>query len=104
MSSSLGRRISTPALFSGKRAEGLAGEPVHGPLRVWFRAEALVKPDRAFVPVEDGPLEPAAIAFDRDPRQSFQQRPPDAGAPVLGLDEQVLEVDPGLGEEGREVV
>src|SRR2546426_794846 len=104
VSSSLGRRISMRPLFSGKRAEWLAGEPVHSPLGVGFRAEALVEPDRVLVPVEHGPLEPAAAAVDRHLRQTLEQHATDAATAMLGHDEEILEIETRLGEEGRERV
>src|SRR3989442_2539307 len=104
VSSSLGRRIYMRPLFSGKRAEWLAGEPVHSPLGVGFRAEALVEPDRVLVPVEHGPLEPAAAAVDRHLRQTLEQHATDAATAMLGHDEEILEVETRLGEEGRERV
>src|SRR2546427_9326297 len=91
-------------LFSGKRAEWLAGEPVHRPLGVGFRAEALVEPDRVLVPVEHGPLEPAAAAVDRHLRQTLEQHATDAATAMLGHDEEILEIETRLGEEGRERV
>src|ERR1700704_4429057 len=104
VSSFLGRRTSMPDLFSPKLGERLAGQPVHGPLGVGLRPQSLVKTDRIAVPVEDGPLEPPAAPLHRDAGQRFQQSPPDAAAAMLRDHEQVLEVDPGQGEKGREVV
>src|SRR2546427_452888 len=104
VSSSLGWRISMRPLFSGKRAEWLACEPVHRPLGVGFGAEALVEPDCVLVPVEHGPLEPAAAALDRHPGQTLEQRAADAATAMLGHDEEVLEVETWLREERREGV
>src|SRR4051812_49167667 len=92
------------SLFSGKRPERLTREAVHGPLVVRRRAQPLVEADRVLVPVEHRPLEPAAVALDGDLCQLLQEVAADADATVFRLDEQVLEVDAGLGEERREVV
>src|SRR5258706_853773 len=78
VSSSFGRRTSTLGLFSGKRPKRLAGEAVHGPLRVRFRAEPLVEADRVLVPVQHRPFQPPAAAVARDLCQAFEQRPTDA--------------------------
>src|SRR2546428_1598176 len=104
VSSSLGWRISMRPLFSGKHAQWVAGEPVHSPLGVGFGAEALVEPDCVLVPVEHGPLEPAAAAVDRHLRQTLEQHATDAATAMLGHDEEILEVETRLGEEGRERV
>src|SRR5207245_542084 len=101
VSSSLGWRISMRPLFSGKRAEWLAGEPVHRPLGVGFGAEALVEPDCVLVPVEYGPLEPAAAAVDRHLGQTLEQHATDAATAMLGHDEEILEIEARLTEERR---
>src|SRR5260370_36866760 len=91
-------------LFAGKRVERSAAQAVHGPFRVRFCTEALIEPYRVFVPVEHGPLEAAASPLDGDLREARQQRTADAATAVLRIHEEVLQVDPGLGEKGREVV
>ena len=55
------------------------------------------------VPVEHAPLEAAVAAVQREPPQPRQHRLADAGAAVAGAHEQVFEVQPRLGEKGREV-
>src|SRR5262249_30060821 len=106
VSSGFGPRTSTPIaeLFSGKRAQRLACEPVDGPVRVGPCAEPLVEPDRAFVPVEHRPLEAAAPALHRDLGEPLEQRLADARPALLGDHEKVLEVEAWLGQKRREVV
>src|ERR1700674_3760057 len=91
-------------LFSAKRGERFARQTVDGPLGVGPCTEALVETDRVAVPVEHRPFEPAAVALDRQARQLFEKRAPDTPAAMLRHYEQVFQVNPGLRQEGREVV
>src|SRR5438477_2215808 len=104
VSSGLGLSTSIPRLLSGKAVERITGEPVHGPLGVRFGAELLVEADRVDVPVQHRPLEAAAVALHRDLGELDQQRFADALAAVRLRHVEVLEVQPGLGQERRVVV
>src|SRR5450759_593132 len=104
VSSFLGRRTSMRNLFSAKRGERLAGQPVHGPFGVGLRAQSLVEGNRLAVPVEHRPLEPAAFPLHGQAGELFEERAPDAATALLRDHEQVLEIDSRLREEGREVV
>src|SRR5260370_29390660 len=91
-------------LFWARGWGGFGGEAVHGPLGVWPGPQPLVEADRVAVPVEHRPLEAAALALDRQARELFEERPSDAPTAMLRGHEEVLEVDPGLRQERREVV
>src|SRR5258708_29559952 len=91
-------------LFSAKRGERFAREPVDGPLGVGPGSQPLIESDRLTVPVEHRPLEPATPALDRQAGQLLEQRTPDAVAATLRNHEQVLEVDTGLRQKRREIV
>src|SRR5262245_52372930 len=100
-SASEARSTTLAAPQPGQR---LAAYAMHGPLAHRHRAEALVEIDRAHVPVEDRPLQPAAVALDREACEVPQQRFAAALAAKLLPDVQILEIDAGLRQEGREVV
>src|SRR5678815_4995813 len=72
MNSASGARSNM--LAASQLRERLAGHAMHGPLVHLYRAETLVEVDRAHVPVEDRPLQPAAVTLQRQPRQVPQQR------------------------------
>src|SRR5260370_12788528 len=91
-------------LFSTKRGERLARKAVHGPVGVGPGAQPFVELDRLAVPVEDRPLEPAASSFQRNARELPEQRAPHSMAALVGNHEEVLEVEPPLPEEGRELM
>src|SRR5260370_37489395 len=93
-----------PDLSSARRWEGFAGEAVHGPFGVRPGPQPFVEADRVEVPVEHRPLEPAALALDRQARELLEERASDAPTAMLRSHEEVLEVDPGLRQERREVV
>jgi hypothetical protein len=63
-----------------------------------------VEGDRGCVPIEHRPIEPRAAALERRVREPREQAPADAAPARVRTDEQVLEVDAGLADEGREVV
>src|SRR5438034_4752148 len=104
VSSSFGRSTSTAELFSAKRLERLAGQPVERPLGVRPGAQALVETNRLLVPGEQRPLEPAAPALQGELGEMGEQRATDAVAAVVGKNEQVLEVEAGPSQECRESV
>src|SRR5581483_8223456 len=79
-------------------------QPVDGPAVDGFRAELAVEADRRLVPVEHGPLDASATAFEREPRELGQERTAVSAPAALGLHEEVFEVDAGPAEERREVV
>src|SRR3954451_13299834 len=80
-----------------------AGEPVGRPLVHALGPEAFVELDRRRVPVEHGPIDPAAAALDREARQRHEQRLAEPAAAELRADEKVFEVDAWLAEERRVV-
>src|SRR6185437_12519778 len=65
-------------------------------------AQGLVEADGGLVPVEDAPFQPPAAALGGQRRQAGEEGLADARAAVVGLDEEVLEVEAGAAEEGRE--
>src|SRR5687768_1398995 len=90
--------------FAREALEGIARQPIHGPVAHRPGAQALVEADGGFVPVEHPPLETTALALDRQLRQAPHERPPNAAAAMRREDEQILEVETALAEEGRVVV
>ena len=80
-----------------------AGDAADAPVRHHRRAHAFVEADRVGVPVEHAPLEAAVAARRREPPEMREQRLADAATALLGLDEQVLEIEARPGEKGREV-
>src|SRR6185437_14560804 len=68
------------------------------------RTERPVKPDRLFVPVEHRPFEPAAAPLHREAGKVDQKGAAVAPATEVGLDEQVLQVEPAPPQECREIV
>ena len=71
---------------------------------IGLRAQRFVEIAGRAVPVEDGPFESAAAAFECNPRQVPQQRLAYAEAAKRGPHEQVLEVQAVLAEKRREIV
>src|SRR3979411_1894167 len=104
VSSGLGRSTSLAWVLSGKGGQRVAGEAVDGPLRVRPGPESLVETDRILVPVEDRPFQARAATFHGDGGKAREQRSADASAAVRLDHEEVLEVDPGLGQERREAM
>src|SRR5262245_55338676 len=84
--------------------QGIPGEAEHGPIAHRLGAKAAIEADRRFVPVQNCPLESAAVALDRQPREVTEELAADAFAAPLRLDEEILEVNAVLADEGREVV
>src|SRR3984893_49657 len=91
-------------LLSRKTGKRLTGEAVHRPVGIRPRPQALVKPDRVPVPVENRPLQPAAPARDRQRGQMREQRAADPQASLLRKHEKIFEIDSRPPEKGREVV
>src|SRR5690554_3948494 len=86
-------------------AQGVAAESEGGPLVHGFCAEALVEPDRGFVPVEHLPFEAGVTALDADRRKGREQLAAVAAAAVLLTHVEIFEVDavdPLPGREGEE--
>src|SRR5260370_35330496 len=81
VSSFLGGRTSMRNLFSAKRGERFAREPVDGPLGVGPGSQPLIESDRLTVPVEHLPLEPSTPALDRQTAQLLDQCTSDAMSP-----------------------
>src|SRR4030095_11961977 len=90
-------------LAAPQSGERIAGYAMHCPLVHRHGAEALVEVDRAHVPVEDRPLQPAAAALERGARQMTQQRLAQTLPAKLLPHVEIFEIDPGLRQEGREV-
>ena len=88
---------------TGGVEQGVAGEPEDRPLVHRHRAETPVELDGRGVPVQHPPLDPGVPTIHRDLGQCRQQRLAQAGATMLGLDEEVLEVDPVDAFPGGEV-
>src|SRR4026207_787449 len=76
--------------------EPVASHAMRGPRAHRQGAETLVEVDRAHIPVEDRPFQPAAIALQRKAREMTQQHLTAALAPKLLPHVQILEIDPGL--------
>src|ERR1700751_2376211 len=84
--------------------ERCAAHPHGGPLILRDRSEAPIEADRWQVPVEHCPVEPCAAALERGACQPGEQPPADTVPAGPRAHEQILEVDSGLAEEGREVL
>src|SRR5262249_45309081 len=97
-------RIALEHRSTRQLLQRLARQPEDPPLLHHLRAELLVEADCRRVPVEDGPLEAAAVASDRDPCELDQQTTADAEPPKLGPHEQILEIESAAADECREVV
>src|SRR4030095_17124984 len=67
-----------------------------------LRSEGPVEPDRALVPVEDGPRQTATAAFGRQPRNVDEELSADPPATPLRLDVQILEIENGLTGRRRD--
>src|SRR5687767_7724442 len=80
------------------------GQPLHRPVAHRNSAQAAVEVERRRVPVEDRPLEAAAAALEREPREERHQRLAVAPAAVRRPDEEILQVQARLAEEGGEIV
>src|SRR5260370_20355195 len=91
-------------LFWARGWGGFGGEAVTGPLGVWPGPQPLVEAGPVAVPGEQRPREGAELALDRQARELFEERPSDAPTAMLRGHEEVVEVDPGLRQERREVV
>src|SRR2546427_6719758 len=101
----LGGAATAPPLAASAAREPLEripGEPVRGPLIERDGSQAPVEPDRGLVPVEHRPLEPRASALESRARQPCEQALADAEPARFGSHVEVLEVDAGLADEGRE--
>src|SRR5690349_17208479 len=97
----LGERVSI--LGFAERGQALqrgAGDPVLGPVTHRLGAQTQVEVDGGLVPVEHGPFETAAAARARDSREMAEQCLADAVAAKLRPDEEIFEVEAGLGQEG----
>src|SRR5438046_2192470 len=95
-------RVLLGAAQCTQATEGWAGESSQNPFFPQVSAQALVKADRIFVPVEDRPLHPAAAPPRRDPCELAEQRPAGPVAALLGNHEEILQVERRTREERRE--
>src|SRR5688572_32858150 len=95
--------VRSTMLAAPQLHQRLAGHSVHGPLIHLHGAETLIEVDRAHVPVEHRPFEPAAASLQRRARKVAQQLFTTALAAKLLPHVQIFEVDAGLGEERGEV-
>src|SRR5688572_27623122 len=95
--------VRSTMLAAPQLNQRLAGHSMHGPLIHLHRAETLVEVDRADVPVQHRPFQPAAAPLQRRARQVAQQLFAATLAAKLLPHVQILEVDAGLGEERGEV-
>ena len=69
-----------------------------------FGSEGFVEVNGGGVPIEDGPFEADAAAFDGEFGEGLEEGFAVAMAAVGGEDEEVFEVDAGAGAEGGVVV
>lgn len=71
---------------------------------MWFGAEGFIEINGGGVPIEDGPFQASAAAFDGEFGELFEQGFADAVAATFGEDVEIFEVDAGGGAEGGVVV
>src|SRR5262249_51637554 len=90
--------LPAPAQFRERRA----GQAREDPLAAKARAQPLVEADGRAVPVEHGPLQAPAAAAHGDTRERGEERTSRALPALLGEHEEVLQIEGGFGEEGRE--
>src|SRR5687768_6811554 len=95
---------SEPSGFFGERFERGATQPERGPSIHRTGAKALVEPDRERVPVEDVPLEPPAVALERDTGKMGKECAANAFFSRFWIDEEILEEESSLCEERGIVV
>src|SRR5271165_6141743 len=77
---------------------------MNDPVRLRLRTQRLVEFARRTVPVQNGPLETAAVPLQRQRRQVSQQRLADR-APAIGrAHKQILQIQAMLAEKRREIV
>src|SRR5689334_23039606 len=86
-----------------ERGERRTRHAADAPLGHHRGTRALVEADRVHVPVEHAPFEAPVAALDREAAEPLEQRAADAARAPRRLDVQVLEIEAGLGEEGREI-
>src|SRR4030095_10415596 len=83
--------------------KGRASEISPNPFSPQRSAQALVESDRMFVPIEHGPLPPAAPAPLGNPRQLGQKRAAGAPPALLRQHEKVFQVEARASLEGGEL-
>ena len=87
-------------LYLAVSLEGSALQPADLPFAFSLRADRLVEFDRGLIPVEHGPLHPAAAALVCHAGEVQQERLPNAATTQIRLHVQVFEVEARLREKG----
>src|ERR1043166_2451041 len=72
----------------------VARQPKDGPFVHRFRAQSPVELDGRLVPIEHGPLHPAAATITGNVRQMHEQSAAITFAALLWLNEQIFEIKP----------
>src|SRR5437660_9304264 len=85
-------------LVARQRRQRIPRQPVNGPFVHRLCLQRSIELDRWLVPIEHGPLDSAAAALDRQPRQRGQQRFTVPLATMRRLNEKIFEVNSRLGK------
>lgn len=91
-------------LTSGQLPERIAGKSEYSPIVERLCADTLVEIDCKLIPVEHCPLESAAVSLESDLRERGKERKANSFTSCFGPNEEILEVNPALSEEGRVIV
>src|SRR5689334_16105118 len=91
-------------LLSGQRAQGVAAEALQGPALPREGTDGAVEGDGGRVPVQHGPLHPAAALRQAAARELGEDRPADAAPALAGIHEDILDIELGAPVEGRDAV
>src|SRR5690606_9907868 len=81
-----------------------AADAIRRPFVERLGTQALVEIDRSLIPIENGPFEASAAAFDCEPSEVTKQRRTAALSTEARPYVQVLQVKPGPAEKRREVM
>ncbi len=76
----------------------------HSPFIQRHRAQTFVKLYRGFIPIQDGPLEPAAVSLTRKPCKISKHGSAESFPAHFGDDEKIFEIQSGLSKKGRKIV
>ena len=91
-------------LTSGKLLERISRQAKYCPVVERLCADLLVEIDCELVPVEHCPLESAAVSLESDLRERGKECKANSFTSCFGPNEEILEINPALSEEGRVVV
>lgn len=75
-------------------------QPQRLPLLKPRRPKLVIETQRRLIPIESGPFDAGAVPRDCDPRDVTEQGTTYAPAALCGLDEQILDPEPGPALEG----